>query len=132
MNDRMSTLDRTNSRAYLLELGGSMLAYVVLLVVALVLFDDARSTAVNVAVMLLPVLPAIGIAWACLRMLRRSDEFQRARQLESIAVGFVLAMLAAVTLGFVTNVVDVPGAPWIVYGIGMAGWAFGAVAQART
>lgn len=129
-----STLDRRNNRAYFKELGGSMLAYVVLLVVALTLFDEARSDAVNLAVMLLPVLPvlpAIGIAWACVRMLQRSDEFVRSRQLEAIAIGFVLAMLASVTLGFLTNVVTIPGVPWIVYGIGMAGWAFGAIVRGR-
>lgn len=48
-----------------------------------------------------------------------------------MAIGFVLAMVAAVTMGFLTNVVAIPVAPWIIYGFGMAGWAGGTVVRSR-
>ncbi len=126
-----STLDRTNARRYGWELGSAMAAYTILLVLALSLYNEGGSTAANLALMLMPVVPALGIAWACLRMVQRSDEFVRARQLEAVAIGFVLAMVAAVTMGFLTNVVAIPVAPWIIYGFGMAGWAGGTVVRSR-
>lgn len=126
-----STLDRINARRYGWELGSALVAYTILLVVALTLHDEDGSTTAIVVLMLLPVAPALGIAWAALRMVQRSHEFVRSRQLEAIAIGFVLAMIAAVTLGFLTIVVAIPAAPWIVYGIGMSGWASGAVVRSR-
>lgn len=126
-----STIDRTNTRTYFRELGASLVAYVALVAVATTFVDDDGSSLGNVGLMLLPVVPAIGIAWACLRMLKRSDEFVRSRQLEAIAIGFVLAMLASVTLGFVVNVVDVPAAPWIIYVVGMMGWGLASIVRIR-
>lgn len=120
-----STIERANNRRYAWEFGLSMLAYAVVLVVAMTLYDEAASDARNLALVLLPVVPALGVAWACIRMVHRADEYLRSVHLEGLSIGFVLAMVAAVTLGFLEIVVPVRGTGWIVYGVGMAGWAVG-------
>lgn len=126
-----STVERTNNRRYAWELGLGLLAYGVVLVMALTLHDEAASDARNLALMLLPVMPALGIAWACIRMVRRADEYVRSVHLEALAIGFVLAMVAAVTLGFLEIVVPVQGTGWIIYAVGMVGWGVGAGVRSR-
>jgi hypothetical protein len=73
---------------------------------------------------LLPVVPAAWMVRAVLRHVRRVDEYQKLLQLESPAAGFAVAMLAAITPGFLALAGFRPtGGPWIVYSAGMLGWA---------
>jgi hypothetical protein len=46
-----------------------------------------------------PLAPALWLVWAQLRSLRRADEYQRAIQLESMAIGFGAVILLALTGG---------------------------------
>jgi hypothetical protein len=81
---------------------------------------------------LAPVVPAAWIVRAVLRHVRRADEYQKMLLLRSFAVGFAVAMLAAITLGFLAIAgLALESAPWIVYGAGMLGWAFTGIREAR-
>jgi len=65
---------------------------------SLIMLDpDGGASAWNLAWSILPLVPALWLAWAQVRSLRRADEFQRIVQLEAMAVGFgtviVLAMI---------------------------------------
>jgi len=81
---------------------------------------------------LAPVLPAAWIARAVLRHVRRVDEYQKLLLLQSLAVGFAVAMLTAITLGFLgTAGLSLADAPWIVYGAGMLGWAVTGICAGR-
>lgn len=67
-----------------------------------------------------------------MRHLRRIDEYQRLLQLEAIATGFAVSMIAAITLGFVgVGGIATRAGGWIVYSAGMATWAIVAFAQGR-
>ncbi len=82
---------------------------------------------------LLPVVPALWIVVAVVRHGNRIDDYQRLLLLRGLAVGFAVAMIASVTVGFlgVAGLV-LPAAGWIIYGVGMLGWLVaGAVAQKR-
>jgi hypothetical protein len=69
---------------------------------------------------------------AVFRQVRRVDEYQRLLLLGSLAVGFAVAMLAAITLGFLTIAgLRLPDAPWIVFGAGMLGWALTGICVGR-
>ena len=58
------------------------------------------------------------------RHVRRIDEYQKLLLIQSIAVGFAVAMLTSISLGFLAIAgLQMREAPWIVYGAGMLGWA---------
>lgn len=130
---RSSRGDRARSRAYLLEFGIAMGAYVVVLVAVLLWGDMNGHAPWRLALAVLPAVPAAGIAWAVLRHVRRVDEYQRRILLEGLAVGFALAMIAAITLGLLSAAgLVLAAAPWIVYAVGMVGWAIaGGIASRR-
>lgn len=80
----------------------------------------------------LPVLPALWVIRAAVRHVRRVDDYQRGLLLQGLAVGFGVAMIASVTLGFLEIAgLDVPVTGWIVYGAGMVGWAVATGIAAR-
>jgi hypothetical protein len=63
---------------------------------------------------------------------RRVDEYQKLLLLQSLAVGFAVAMLAAITLGLLATAgLRLADAPWIVYGAGMLGWALTGIYAGR-
>lgn len=77
---------------------------------------------------LLPVLPAVWVVRAVARHLHRIDEFQRLLTFQALGVGFLVAMVVAVTGGFLGLAGLEPPFPlaagcWVVHGAGMLGWA---------
>jgi hypothetical protein len=76
----------------------------------------------------LPLIPMLWVVRAVVRHLRRVDEYQRLLLLQGLGVGFVIAMIASVTVGFLGVAGLVLPAPlatggWIVFAVGMLGWA---------
>lgn len=116
-------LERRQRAAYRRDFLPSAIGYVVVLGVTLSLVGDTVDTGGEWILVMLPVVPALWGVRAMVRHLQRVDEYQRLRQLESMSVGFGVAMVAAITLGFVgvagTATVS---AGWIIYGAGMLAW----------
>jgi hypothetical protein len=129
---RSSRGDRARSRAYYREFGVAMGAYLVVLVAVTVWGGLHGHSPARFALAVLPAIPAAGVAWAVLRHVRRIDDYQRRILLEGVAMGFALAMLAAITLGLLAAAgLVVPGSAWIIYGIGMVSWAIGSGVASR-
>lgn len=81
---------------------------------------------------LAPVIPAPWLVVAVLRHVHRLDEYQRLLLLESLAVGFAAAMLAAITLGFLANAgLRFTDAPWLVLAAGTLGWGLTSLRKGR-
>lgn len=122
-NVGVSAGDRALSRTYLREFGVGMVLYVVFLA-AMVLWGDLDGDSPwRFAWALLPVAPALWVAAAVFRHIRRIDDYQRQIALQGLGMGFALSMVASVTLGFLSIAgLDIPGMAWIIYGIGMLGW----------
>ena len=106
-------------RRYHLRLAVATVGYGVALLVATILLRVLASSPWRYAVMVLPLLPAIGIAWLVLRYLREADELQARIQLESLGAAFAAGSL--ITFGY--GLMQVAGAPpvswlfvWPVYG----------------
>ena len=119
----VSAGDRVVSRAYLREFGLGMMAYFVALGAMLLWGDLDGQSPWRFGWALLPMVPALWIVVAILRHVRRIDEYQRHLLLQGLGVGFALAMVASVTLGFLAIAgLEVPGLAWIIYGVGMLGW----------
>lgn len=125
--------DRTRSRAYFREFLPGMVGYGVVLVIVLLFGDlDGRSPW-RFAWAVLPVLPLLWVLRAVARHLRRVDEYQRRQLLSQLGIGFAVAMVAAVTAGFLGVAgLDMRFGGWVVFAAGMMGWALGGVGLARS
>ena len=80
------------------------------------------------------MLPALLIVRAMVRPVGRVDDYQLLLLLllQGLAVGFAVVMIAAVTVGFLGIAgLALPGAGWIIYGVGRLGSAVAALALAR-
>jgi hypothetical protein len=131
-SNRPSAGDRTRARAYNREFWPGMAAYAVVLAAVLTWGDLDGTSPWRFVWALAPVLPVAWTVWAVIRHERRIDEFQRLLLLQSIAVGFAVAMLSAVTLGFLAVAgLRLPDAPWFVFGAGMLGWALSGICLGR-
>jgi hypothetical protein len=131
-SDRSSAGDQAKARAYSREFWPGMATYAIVLTTVLTWGDLDGHSPWRFVWALAPVLPAAWTVRAVLRQVHRVDEYQQLLLLRSLAVGFAVAMLAAITLGFLTIAgLRLADAPWIVVGAGMLGWALTGICVGR-
>jgi hypothetical protein len=124
--------DRAKARAYHHDFWPGMATYVLVTVAVSIWGGLDGHGSWRFVWALAPVVPAAWIVRAVLRHVRRVDEYQKLQLLQSLAAGFAVAMLTAVTLGFLAVAgLRLEVAPWIVYGAGMLGWAVTGIREAR-
>ena len=120
---RGSAGDRIRTRAYLRDFGLAMAGYAIVLTAVLVWGHLDGSSPSRFLWALLPVVPALFIVRAVLRHVDRVDDYQRLILLKGLGVGFAVAMVAAVTVGFLGVAgMALRDAGWIIYAAGMLGW----------
>ena len=118
--------DKARNRAYFRDFWPSMAGYVLVLTAVVRWGDLDGSSPWRYVWALLPVVPLAWTVRAVVRHLRRIDDHQRELLLQGLAVGFCVAMIAAVTVGFLSVAgLALQAAGWIVFGAGMLGWAAG-------
>lgn len=109
-----------------------MVGYLVVLAGVLVLGDLNGSDPWRFGWALLPVVPLLWVVRAVVRHLRRADEYQQRQLLLELGLDFAVAMVAAVTLGFLGIAgLDMRFAGWIVFAVGMASWILGRAGLSR-
>lgn len=120
--------DRARARAYHRDFWPGIVAYgVVLTAVEIWGHLDGHSLWRHLWA-LLPVVPAMWIVLAVLRHVARIDDYQRLLLLQGLAVGFAIAMIASLTVGFLGIAgLALPAAGWIISSAGMLGWAVMAI-----
>lgn len=128
LDNRRDPVARRAARPYLRDVTIGVVAYAVLLVLAVTVGDLEGDSPARLVWALLPVLPLAWVLVAVVRLLPRLDEYQRQLQLQALAVGFGAAMIAAVTVGFLAFA-GVQGwwSSWAVFTVGMLGWALGTI-----
>jgi len=127
----MASSYKQASRAYLIEFGGAMAAYVVMLIVAITVLNAHPQAVWRPLVALAPVIPAIFAVFAFVRFLRRMDELQRRIQLEALGLSFAVSGILTFAYGFL----ELTGFPqlnliWIFPGMIML-WGLGLVVATR-
>ena len=129
LDNRGGRAERVAYRPYYRDLVIGMVAYGVLLAAAILFGDLEGDSPWRFAWALLPVLPLAFVLVSVVRLLPRLDEYQRQLQLQALAVGFGAAIIAALTTGFLAFA-GLQGwwSSWVVFAVGMAGWAVGSVA----
>ena len=112
---------------YVIEFGGAMLAYVVLLPLSIFAYRAVDQDVLRAMVAVVPVVPTLlGLA-AILRAVRRMDELERRIHFEAVAFAFAATALLTFTYGLLENV-DFPriSLTWILplmvalWGLGQA------------
>ena len=115
--------DQARNRAYLRDFLPGMLGYSVALVVVVLFGHLDSGSPWRFAWALLPVIPLFWVVRAGYRQLRRVDEYQRDRMLQGVGTGFVVAMIGAVTTGFLGIAgLNMRFAGWVIFVAGMAAW----------
>jgi hypothetical protein len=108
-----------------------MVGYAIVLVVVLIFGDLDGTSPWRFLWAILPVLPLFLVVRAVSRHLRRIDEFQQHQTLQGLGIGFAVAMIAAVTVGFLGIAgLDMRLAGWIIFAAGMLGWSIGSASAA--
>ena len=119
------------TKSYLIEFGGSMLAYTVVLIAALLLIQAYPQAPWRVPIAVAPVIPICFALWAFIRALGRMDELQRRIQLDAVGFGFGATAIITFTYGFLEQV----GFPHLSYiwvlPLMVVLWGAGAVVSAR-
>lgn len=119
-------------RRYLIEFGGAMLAYAVVLVVTITLLNNTDpGSGWRVPLALAPMAPVVFALLAFVRYFGRMDELQRRVQLEALAFAFGGTALITFGYGFL-QVVGFPQVSWFfVWPIMAALWIVGKVLADR-
>lgn len=109
-------------RALLIQLGWTMLFVITLSVAIGIVFNMPQLGAWKTAIILLPLLPALGILRFALRQFRRGDEMQRRNQMEAVvwAFGVTLVLMIGYTL---LEVIGWPRLPmWVPLVVAQSVW----------
>ncbi len=119
---RLSAEDKRQRNSYLREFIPAIAIFGILLAVVEVSVDENTSGAR--LWVLLPVLPMVGVAVALYRAVQRADEYGRIVMLECMALGFGVALVTAMGLGFLGGIgVAWTFGGWFVFRAGMATWS---------
>jgi predicted permease len=95
-----STREKKLSRQYLLELGGALAVYTLLLVASITFGRPMEDSLLRILILLSPMAGfSLGI-WAIARHFRRRDEFERQNILESIVIAAAITAGLTFTYGF--------------------------------
>ena len=99
-----STMKKVN-RKYMRELIGSIVAYAIVLVIALWLVDGILAdSSLRFVVVVLPMLPIIFTVRAMIHYLTNTDEMEREIQLKSLAISLAGTAFITFTYGFLERV----------------------------
>lgn len=121
------------ARRYLVEFGGAMAAYVVVVLVSGAVVRAHPEAGWRFVVAVTPLVPALAATVAVLRHLARLDELERRIQLEALALGALVTGLGTFTWGF-AETAGAPALPviWVLpmlialwgVGVGVATWRY--------
>jgi peptidoglycan/LPS O-acetylase OafA/YrhL len=124
-----SEMDR---KRFIVEFTISMVAYVVALVTSMWLLRSGEITGIwQTAIALMPMVPGAGVALACMRQVRSSDELQRRIQLEALSLAFGGTALITFSYGFLENVGYPKLSMFVVWPLMAVLWIIGGLISGR-
>ena len=124
--------DRARTRAYLRDFLPGIGGYLVVLALVVRFGNLDGSSPWRFLWAVLPVIPALWCLRAVARHIGRIDDYQQRLLLKGIGVGFGVAMITAVTVGFLGIAgMDTRLAGWTIFAAGMLGWVVGAAVSAK-
>ena len=131
-NPGSSRGDRARTRAYLIDFLPGIIGYLAVLALVVAFGDLDGSSPWRFLWAVLPVIPALWCLRAVARHIGRIDDYQQRLLLKGIVIGFGVAMITAVTIGFLGIAgMETRFAGWIIFVAGMLGWIVGAAVSAK-
>lgn len=100
---------------YLRRFFPAIVAYVLVLLVALPLARNAGNAWLRGLLALAPVLPVMGVFWAMYRLLAGSDELEQRQQLEAVALAAAGIAVLSFGAGLLDGVGLLPPGTWLVW-----------------
>ena len=95
---------RQRSLRYVLEFGGSMLAYSIVLVMSLMFLRENPDSPWQIPVTVAPVVPIVFLMLTVIRSVRRMDELRRHIHLEAVIIAYLTTVILCFSYGFLENV----------------------------
>jgi hypothetical protein len=89
---------------YLVEFGGAMLLYIVLLPLSIIAYRAVDNEGLKAAIAVVPVIPTFLGLVAILRTIRRMDELEKRIHFEAVTFAFAATALLTFTYGLLENV----------------------------
>ncbi|MEO7001308.1 MAG: hypothetical protein ABI068_05885 [Ktedonobacterales bacterium] len=127
----MTSSHNQAGRTYAIEFGGAMVAYAVVLIIAITVLNANPHGAWRPFVAVAPVIPAIFGVLAFVRFLRRMDELQRRIQLEALGLSFAATAILTFAYGFL-EFVGFPAVNFVwVFPVMIMIWGLGLAVAAR-
>ncbi len=121
--------EREATRKYLMEFGGAMALYLVVLFCSLRGATHVDEGLGRTLLLLSPMIPIALVIWAYVRQLRRVDEFVRLRNLQAVALAGGITAGFALTWGFLENAGYPRLGMFTVWSVFAAVWAISSVVQ---
>lgn len=119
------------SKAYTIEFGSSMLAYVVILPIAMTLLERYPDAPWRYALVLTPVIPLCFALAAMFRFFNRIDELQRRIHLDAVAAAAGITAIVTFAYGMLENA-GLPNLNMVlVFPFTIAVWGIAAAISAR-
>jgi hypothetical protein len=127
----LESFQKGATRRYTFSMVGALSLYAFALVVSLRWLHYKPEAPWKYAIAVLPVLPALWIPVAAIRLFRAIDELQKQIQLEALAFGFIGTAVLTITYGFLQNA-GLPELSWIwVWPVMAICWIVGGLAARR-
>ncbi|KAF1036032.1 MAG: hypothetical protein GAK35_04135 [Herbaspirillum frisingense] len=117
-------------KRYYKEMGGAMIAYVIVLILSLRYGLRLEHGLLQTLVYLAPMLPFLFAIWAVVRQIRRSDEFMRKISVEHLAITAGVTAGWTFTYGFLENAGFPKLSMFTVWPVMGAVWCFLSVKEA--
>ncbi len=117
-----SKKDRAIAKKYLLELGLSLVLYMITLFTSIYFAKSMEAGAVRTLIIMTPALPGLGALLAIIRSINRMDDYGRTRLLEVIALSGGITAFLAFSYGFLEGIGYPKLSGFSYYGVFMIGW----------
>ena len=103
-----------NARLYMFRFGGSMLAYMLVLIDSVTWLNGSEAgPVVRGTVALLPVIPGLFALWAVIVFYRSLDEFKQRLLAEAMIISALLLGFGSFAYGFLEGALGLPPIPTI-------------------
>jgi len=122
LNNQYSKKDKALAKQSGMELGLSLLIYIVVLMASIYFAKTMEAGLVRTLTVLAPCIPALGALWAIVRQFKRLDDYLRVWLLEILAISGAITTIFSFSYGFLEGIGYPKLSGFITYAIFMGSW----------
>jgi hypothetical protein len=122
LNPEYSKKDKALAKSYGMELGLSLLIYIIVLLSSIYFAKSMPDGVLRTLTVLTPCIPALAALWAIVRNFRRLDDYLRVWVLEILAISGAITTVFSFSYGFLEGIGYPKLSGFITYAIFMGSW----------